>query len=78
MYKFTRKGGDFLNESSVKHKFDTPFATWFEVVGGFQVFLAKCGYTFAEDFDMATILKKEHDKLLDKQYKKKDKESASW
>jgi len=76
MYKFTRKDACFNGD--IKHKFDTPCATWFELVGGFQVFLAKCGYTFADGFDMAAILLKEHDKLLDKQHKKKDKEFTSW
>ena len=65
MYKFTRKD-DSIPED-VKHKFDIPYATWDEVVGGFQVFLIKCGYTFAEGFDMAAILKKEHTKLLVKE-----------
>ena len=67
MYKFTRNGGGY--DKDIKHKFDTPYATWFEVVGGFQVFLAKCGYVFPEEFDMSKILLKEHHASLEKVHK---------
>lgn len=42
--------------------------TWNEAVEVFQRFLVACGYVFAEDFDMAEILNKKHQRLLAKNH----------
>jgi hypothetical protein len=69
MYKFIRKANEY--GSGIKHKVETDYDTWFELVEEFQKFLNKCGYIFVEDFDMSHILRTAHTKAFKKEEKKR-------
>ncbi len=70
MYKFIRKSCGC--DEDVKHKVDSKYETWDELVMGFQQFLEKCGYVFADGFDMSHVLWTAHNEALKKE--KQDRE----
>ena len=71
MYKFIRKNGGY--DEDVKHKVELRYATWADLIEEFQQFLEKCGYVFAEGFDMSNTLWVAHEAAFKKEQQDRER-----